>query len=621
MENIDSGNHAYVDLESMSNEIRILRLEPGRRHEPIKGQLVIVNLDAEPIYNALSYRWGDPNDKLAIEIDGNNQFRVTRNAESALRHIRSDSREIIIWVDAICINQQNIDERNWQVRLMQKIYKSAQTVYVWLEISLQTDHPSFKKLSTLNASSNVSSLGKDSSFWLPVKQIADDEYWTRAWVQQEVSLARRIVIQLRDITVDGNNLLRLQQLILEKTFDDSQAFGAWATMELPGVRLTGPSRPEEPGTGPTGIRFDNLIYALKMSSHLRASDPRDHIYAVFGLVNEDLASNWQIDYRLSVRETYMNAALFSIKQHGSVGFLALAFKEKNQQDLPSWVPDWSSKLTGAFPLKGPLYILNSQSRQGSELRSWVSKDLCSLMVYASRLDKINTIHPRMPRDKDNSNLQLLLDFVNILQAPYEILSRRDQEWLLDEPLDDIPDDRWLAFLRTVRRIDLVSDALQFEDWVDIYRIIFERMREYLAPDMLYKRRRHYMEVSFAQKVLRKYKRLVEMMRRFTRLEPSRSQMLDCWATELISWLINTMGRFLFVTDSGRLGQAPPEALPNDEIWAILHCPVPMVLRPVDGHFEVIGPCFLDDEDANIEDDLKNGLVDEKRYPLYKIELK
>ena len=90
----------------------------------------VANTDRTP-YEALSYTWGDTRHLAAINLDGC-IFPVTSNLESALRALRDNEKAKVFWVDAICINQSDINEQGQQVRNIRDIYSSAEHVVVWL---------------------------------------------------------------------------------------------------------------------------------------------------------------------------------------------------------------------------------------------------------------------------------------------------------------------------------------------------------------------------------------------------------------------------------------------------------------------------------------------------------
>ncbi|KAL7932889.1 heterokaryon incompatibility protein domain-containing protein [Trichoderma chlorosporum] len=124
--------YEQLDDRPGSDHIWILSLAPSQNvSDPIHMELSNVSLADKPTYEALSYCWGDVTKRMPV-ICNRNQFHVTENLDSALRHLRLETEERTLWVDAICIDQTNIFERSFQVSLMQRIYRLAERVVVWL---------------------------------------------------------------------------------------------------------------------------------------------------------------------------------------------------------------------------------------------------------------------------------------------------------------------------------------------------------------------------------------------------------------------------------------------------------------------------------------------------------
>ena len=116
----------------LANGTRVLTLQPSAdMDEVIAIELTEVDLGASPQYEALSYAWGNVNEKLAISCHGQ-ELLVTTNCHSALRHLRLPDRPRTLWVDAICIDQTSDDDKSKQVRIMGEIYEGAEMVLVWL---------------------------------------------------------------------------------------------------------------------------------------------------------------------------------------------------------------------------------------------------------------------------------------------------------------------------------------------------------------------------------------------------------------------------------------------------------------------------------------------------------
>lgn len=128
---------AYDDGPLRGNEIRLVKLLPGRWSEPIRCELQRTILGDHPDYNTLSYVWGSRRARRHVLLNGK-QFSVTVNLESALRHLRLRYENgLVIWIDALSINQNNTDERTHQVKLMGQIYRSCAGVLVYLGDGLE----------------------------------------------------------------------------------------------------------------------------------------------------------------------------------------------------------------------------------------------------------------------------------------------------------------------------------------------------------------------------------------------------------------------------------------------------------------------------------------------------
>jgi hypothetical protein len=124
--------YQYKSLQNQQ-AVRLLALKPGSKSAPLVVSLTEACVDDDLDYEAISYTWAteDGNDQRSnlILCDGR-YVRVTTNCEAALRQYRDPNVEKILWIDAICINQDDIVERGHQVQLMGKIYSKASRVLV-----------------------------------------------------------------------------------------------------------------------------------------------------------------------------------------------------------------------------------------------------------------------------------------------------------------------------------------------------------------------------------------------------------------------------------------------------------------------------------------------------------
>ncbi|KAF2995165.1 hypothetical protein E8E14_001903 [Neopestalotiopsis sp. 37M] len=115
----------YQSLDPSLRQIRLLTLLPASDivEDTVSAILQTVSLNDEPAFEALSYVWGDGRDTVEINVDGKTA-NVTRNLGTALRRLRGSTPRVL-WVDALCINQSDIDEKNNQVPLMSELYTKS----------------------------------------------------------------------------------------------------------------------------------------------------------------------------------------------------------------------------------------------------------------------------------------------------------------------------------------------------------------------------------------------------------------------------------------------------------------------------------------------------------------
>ncbi|XXH03952.1 hypothetical protein Hte_010360 [Hypoxylon texense] len=147
--------YTAVPLPTKSRSIRVLDLEPSIQYNnPLVGALRVISLDEKNCcpFNALSYTWGNPEKTHTLWLS-NVPFEITTNCYEALRQLRHNYGAITIWVDAICIDQTNDREKEFQLPLMGEIYMWAEVVYIWLGMETENSLKGLKILAdaaTLN---------------------------------------------------------------------------------------------------------------------------------------------------------------------------------------------------------------------------------------------------------------------------------------------------------------------------------------------------------------------------------------------------------------------------------------------------------------------------------------
>ena len=111
----------YSTLETSRREIRLLELKYINSNEVLHCVLNTASLHTDLTFTALSYCWGDETQRCRINIDGQDAT-ITKNLGLALKYLWNQRDGVLVWVDAVCINQENNTERSEQVRIMGEIY-------------------------------------------------------------------------------------------------------------------------------------------------------------------------------------------------------------------------------------------------------------------------------------------------------------------------------------------------------------------------------------------------------------------------------------------------------------------------------------------------------------------
>ena len=339
---------AYRSLSDASKAFRTIDLLPDADDAPIRVQLYDGELTLSEPFEALSYAWGDQIDRVEILCD-DQPLLVTTNLAAALRELRRAGFETQqrrrLWVDAICINQSDVGEKNHQVAMMKDIYSHAKGVVVWLG-EADEDTPTLLKFFERVGVRRQSGSGADEYTTYYVKMTALEigadpdmlaeillrffrrDWFQRAWVTQEFALAPAVELRI------GGHLLDtkiLEHVCIRDLGLSSLAVEAYNLELLYQIRGMIHRREE---LGLTGLAKFNLPRKCR--------DPRDKIYSILGLCSTEENYGLIPDYSKPIADVYREFASASINNMRSLYILALSNLplEGPPDGLPSWVTDW-----------------------------------------------------------------------------------------------------------------------------------------------------------------------------------------------------------------------------------------------------------------------------------------
>lgn len=220
----------YERLDYQSGQIRLFELQPSPNGESIIGSFIYTNLGACPEYTALSYAWGDTTEYGSIKISDDKEISIAENLwRFLLVQSRSISEPRFFWIDAICIDQDNVDERNHQVALMEAhlLPRSRGSTSGWARPRPTASWPwTFLAHRASRAPAAQKGLGTPP-VWTDhegaaLRDLCEREYWRRMWIIQEVIHADRIRVWCGARNIDWAVFDRLYLTL--KTLEDTSWF-------------------------------------------------------------------------------------------------------------------------------------------------------------------------------------------------------------------------------------------------------------------------------------------------------------------------------------------------------------------------------------------------------------
>lgn len=285
---------------------RLLHIQPGKGTTPINAKLFVVTLNKNPQYECLSYAWGDASKHHGITVSGHTVF-VRHNLGQALLRIRYPDRPRVVWVDAICISQNDLEEKAQQVGLIGDIFIQASRVLAWLGEHEDLSEYVFRgwppppQRSFSDWWRNTAQLQPDrknidtrTKIWTA---LLSRPYWTRTWIVQEIILAREVLVCCGSDTMVWDDFFR-RPLHRMRTFVGPHLLDVDCEIDV-GMPIA--ERFEEAAHaaelldgGRTMYKFSDKtdyllhwgsLHTLRMTafSHTSCSDPRDKIYALLSL--------------------------------------------------------------------------------------------------------------------------------------------------------------------------------------------------------------------------------------------------------------------------------------------------------------------------------------------------
>lgn len=590
-----------------AREIRLIHLEcSAHPNARLRLRLTKWAMDNAPAFEALSYVWGSADTKVPVDCN-NEPLSVTQNLVEALmarrKLMRNGNHERLLWVDAVCINQADLVERAQQVQLMGEIFGKADTVWISLGGEdhvhrsalplIQLIYDSCLDLATQDgveianlaaragqgdALSRVSvemideaatasrDIETPEEAWGSLARLFARPYFERRWCVQEVVLAQNAWILSPNIPFPHLGTVA-QWCHAHNITSDYFFFGPKAMNSTQCMVMASSARPS-----------DSFITILDDFRLFRATDPRDSVYALLGLLDKidpdspmkkDIVVNYE---RKSLVDVFTDVARADIRHTLTLQVLSYAAPDLYPDDhhdtvpgslnggVPTWAPRWDRPPKTGYmisPILDKVWTISGQPENDIEAEV---QNAYTLSVIGIQYDTVEAVFDRVTSGYDNvpGSFAFVLDILDRLtEATWEAGARS------------------LALTMTAGRNidnDVVQD-LETDEQSQFFSDFLAWIRE-LRHSQAHSQTDH--------------------------LEPDFPQLAGCNAARGYAHRYfahasrQCEGRRLFLLGNGSIGLGP-ELMHDMDAVVLLHGgQLPYVLRRVGDAWQLVGDCWMED---------------------------
>jgi Heterokaryon incompatibility protein (HET) len=626
------GPYDDLPLPATKQSIRLMTLKSAKdRNAPLTAELSVVPLDSNQQYATLSYCWGPPTITRSMSCN-NTVLEIRENLAIALTSIRSLS-SLPLWVDQICINQDDVCERSAQVAFMKTIYSQATKTFVYIgEPDSEASSDACRVLETLKAPvmskidmyaegfralfrarieaiklamqhPRLAKRSHDKSVRKAIAQLIERPYFCRKWIIQEIVMSRSLFCVLGshcfrwDLFI--NEALKQNGRILDTPEDE--AIRAFWLIDL-ADRIS-------------CARPNPLLTLLYYSRYFKATDPRDHIFSLLGAAS-DSDDFPQPDYEMAVEQVYHEISCCLVRQGRGFLMLHLVGMRSIGNGLPSWVVEWRD-LDISYPCKYFAWF-HAGGRDGNI-------ELCTdnniIRTSGKIVDHVVAISEPFKAELDL--FDRLERYIDTCTDAFERFYEKDTtKPAIQRDLASL-----ISFEMRCWSGDPDLEAFRFNDnYQDM-----GRYSDLAAWECLSSKNFYLMHIQFyaihCPKWLSKRSSKMGMdtlSRTFEKLQPVENPKLlveyelmkGLYCTNalecMLHWSFFQPTTRPIMTRNRRLGLAPALTQPEDIVCVLLGAKAPLILRPSDnGTYKIVG-------EAYVRDIMFGSTLNDKRYPVQEI---
>ena len=595
-----AGEFAYLPLLAGLKEIRLLELQSAG-----SCQLRYVPWDSAPRYFALSYAWGDPKPVATYIVDGK-KILISKSLSAALAriytyyqnerlyNINENGYRLHVWADAICIDQSNNEEKASQVSLMGEIYKQANRVMVYLgEGTTEKENESvigviarsarlYDDYSEANYTQGKVSWKMGCFEKLPslrgksLLPFFEQPWWSRVWTLQEVFHTHHAIILYGKHTMEWAKVVKAAHLW--RNIDGiSTGAGHEEALLASAIYKTGLAAKATLASRDFRLRSSSFSWISLLASTIRfgSTDPRDKLYALVNM--SEAIPGFEISYTEPVAEVFKDFTKKYLEHSKDLEILQFAGvnHEGDLMGLPTWVPNFASLNHPILHYHEMLQSDHFASHIKNGFKVWKASSniIASLQQPTTESEfrpeglRVGTIEKICGPSNDNSRepgwLDLAYKHFGIEYHPPTMRCHILQ-----------------AYFRTLfgdRYESENEQLLNFEERFDLAGAFWDMYRKPFAHTF------QDMKISGRIDEILLGKR-VENWR--LQVEPG-----SRYSSVVLALFSKFTSLYFFVTSNGYMGYGP-ECKPDDIICILFGCSVPLLLRPQNHGYIIIGQCFV-----------------------------
>jgi len=618
----------YTSLQP--HQIRLLFLHPGAASEELLCSISIEDFDDLPVYQAISYVWGSSecphrikcghsvsyartNRKgvrkrhAFIPLSSDESVKATTNLKNMLLQLRTLDEFRVLWIDSLCINQGDVEEKTAQVRMMHYIYFLAESVLVYIGEADMDTASALKCARTLAAMKDapvedvphrldLSPVVPERSHYIPSHELDRLSPWiafvylfnrpwfSRIWVIQEIVMSKTAIVICGKYSISWDELYDACTVVLRTNIHrgDIRRDNCIVVRNINNFRqqyhrLTRQPFESDPERIQEACQQLTLPYLLVHTMHCGFTDPRDRVFALLNMTVGSNALQHLVDYSLSLREVYMNVAKIWVDSNPSNPLSLLQFVQRSENndsdDIPSWLPDWRFQaVSEPLFLHGPHAATSATTVVCFPHASSFSSLPIPLVVRGVSVMTIRALEPVKNYGEEKIDHAAM---INAFPEPYPTTTRSYLECYPKAVHPYTRDDIIASVERTCR----------FWDYV--------RGWEYQTSSLAYKESK--MEDQRAP--------------RYTQGELFNLLPLYYGTPRVAGdeWL--SLGRLFFISHNGFMGLVPKASDVGDEICILFGAATPFVIRSLDaGIYKFIGECYVY---GLMNGEVLNGLPEER----------